>query len=144
MGITPAANSKLGPQFFGPYQVIQHIGDVSYKLQLPPRAKIHDVFHVSLLQNFVGDVLTAIVPLPPLLHGRVFPEPESVVKARMNRGVWELLVRWLGRSAAEASWVQLDDFQRKFPHIQLEDKLNDAADAFVGKVYSRRVKPRGW
>jgi hypothetical protein len=109
--------------------VIQHIGDVSYKLQLPPRAKIHDVFHVSLLQNFVGDVLTAIVPLPPLLHGRVFLEPESVVKARMNRGVWELLVRWLGRSAAQASWVQLDDFQRKFPHIQVEDKLNDAADA---------------
>jgi hypothetical protein len=130
LGITPTANySKLGPRFFGPYQVIQHIGDVSYKLQLPPRAKIHDVFHVSLLQNFVGDVLTAIVPLPPLLHGRVFLEPESVVKARMNRGVWELLVRWLGRSAAQASWVQLDDFQRKFPHIQVEDKLNDAADA---------------
>jgi hypothetical protein len=40
VGVTPASTSKLGPRFFGPYKATQLVGDVSYKLQLPPKAKI--------------------------------------------------------------------------------------------------------
>jgi hypothetical protein len=43
-GITPAASSKLGPWFFGPYQIVERLGAVAYRLQLPPKARIHDVF----------------------------------------------------------------------------------------------------
>jgi hypothetical protein len=86
------APSKLGPKFYGPYQILQRIGEVSYKLQLPPRACIHDVFHVALLKKFEGTALSQVVPLPDILHGRVIPSPNKVVKARLNRGVWELLV----------------------------------------------------
>lgn len=143
LGITPAAYSKLGPRFYGPYQVLEEIGTVSYRLALPSHARIHNVFHVSLLKKYTGAPPAAIVPLPPILHGRVLPQHEKVTKARKNRGVWELLVQWLGQSAVDATWVQLEDFRRRFPGVQVADDLflgeggNDT-DAFVGKVYQRR------
>jgi hypothetical protein len=45
------------------------------------------------------------------------------VKALLNRGVWELLVQWVGRAAVDASWEQLEEFKCQFPHIQLADEL---------------------
>jgi transposase InsO family protein len=145
VGVTAASPSKLGPKFYGPYQVLRRIGNVSYQLQLPPRAKIHDVFHVSLLKKFEGPPPAAVVPLPDILHGRIVPTPNKVTKARLNRGVWEVLVHWVGRPATDASWEQLDDFKRQFPAVQLADELfveegGNVIDSFYGQQYQRRRK----
>jgi hypothetical protein len=43
---------KLGLRYIGPFEVIERIGPVAYRLTMPPHlAKIHDVFHVSLLRK---------------------------------------------------------------------------------------------
>jgi len=90
VGITAASPSKLGPRYFGPYQVIERLGAVAYRLQLPPKARIHNVFHVALLKKYEGDPPASIMPLPAILRGRVVPTPSQVVHARLNRGHWEL------------------------------------------------------
>jgi hypothetical protein len=42
---------KLAPHFIGPFKILQQIRPVAYKVDLPPQlAKVHDVFHVSLLR----------------------------------------------------------------------------------------------
>ena len=44
---------KLGPRFIGPYEILERIGPVTYRLALPPElAKLHDVFHVSMLRKY--------------------------------------------------------------------------------------------
>ena len=67
VGITAASSSKLGPCYFGPYQITELLGAVAYRLRLPPKAWIHDVFHVALLKKFQGDPPAELVPLPPIL-----------------------------------------------------------------------------
>jgi hypothetical protein len=104
VGVITAAPSKLRPKYFGPYQILQRIGTVSYKLQLPPRARIHDVFHVSLLKKYEGTTPSKVVSTPELLNGRVIPTPETVLRARLNRRVWEVLVKWTGHSQEDGSW----------------------------------------
>lgn len=103
VGVTSVAPSKLGPKFFCPYQAIQRIGVVSYRLQLPPNARIHDVFHVSLLKKFEGSAPSQLVPLPGVLF--------QLLRVRLNRGVWEVLVKWIGRSDADTSWEQVEEFK---------------------------------
>ena len=51
-------------RYFGPFPIIQKVGKVGYKLELPPAAKIHHVFHISMLKTFKGDLSTQYLPLP--------------------------------------------------------------------------------
>ena len=43
-------NCKLEAKFLGPFWVLHPVGKQAYKLELPKKWRIHDVFHISLLE----------------------------------------------------------------------------------------------
>ena len=49
-------NGKLSPRFIRPYEVIEKVGLVAYRLALPQELeKIHNFFHVSMLRRYRSD-----------------------------------------------------------------------------------------
>lgn len=85
---------KLGPRYYGPFWVLERIGSVAYRLQLPAGARLHNVFHVGLLMLFVGEPPEHVPSQPPMHHGRACVEPAKVLRGRLACGTYELLVQW--------------------------------------------------
>ena len=57
---------KLSPRYVGPFEVLDRVGEVAYRLALPPSlAGVHNVFHVSMLRKYVPDP-SHIIELAPL------------------------------------------------------------------------------
>jgi hypothetical protein len=121
--ISQAPKSKLQPRFCGPYRVTELINEVAVRLELPPRAKLHDVFHVGLLKKWVGEPPATPPPLPVVHHGAINPEPERAVRTRVALRVQQVLIRWKGEPAASSTWEDLDAFSAKYLEFQLEDEL---------------------
>ena len=80
-------HSKLGPRFYGPFMVLEKIGEAAYRIELLAGAKLHNVFHVGLSKPFKGTPPATQPQLPAISHGHVCTEPESVLKGRLARGV---------------------------------------------------------
>jgi hypothetical protein len=125
--------------------VLERVGTLAYRLELPPGARIHNVFHVGLLKAYHGDPSAAPPALPPTADGRLLLGPKKLLKAQQRRGVWHVLVQWTGLPVEDAIWEKLDEFRQQFPDIQLEDELFTQAgrDVMIGLHYSRKRPTSG-
>eukprot|EP00253_Pinus_taeda_P003446 PITA_03446 len=100
----------------------QRFGEVSYKLALPPSAKIQPVFHVSCLKKVIGNNCRVQTSLPELdEEGSIWLQPEQVLDTRDKhlRGymIKEVLVKWNDTSPEDATWEPTTILQQ-FPQLQ--------------------------
>lgn len=113
---------KLSPKYAGPFQIVRKIGKVAYTLALPPSAKIHPTFHVSLLKKRVGTSDRVSNVLPEFdADGKVILTPTKILARRLvkrgNAAATELLLQWAHLPDDEATWEDSEFVQRRFPHL---------------------------
>lgn len=76
------SSHKLACHFYGPFLILERIGAVAYKLQLPPTAKLRNAFHVSKLKKFVGNPNMEHHVLPDEFLGQhPLREPKQFLKS---------------------------------------------------------------
>ncbi|GJY65007.1 putative reverse transcriptase domain-containing protein [Tanacetum coccineum] len=115
---------KLNPRYVGPFKVLEKVGEVSYKLELPEElSRVHNTFHVSNLKKCYADEPLA-VPLDGLHFDDKLQFVEEPVEI-MNREVKQLKqshiplvkVRWNSKRGHEFTWEREDQFRKKYPHL---------------------------
>ncbi|GKC64748.1 hypothetical protein Tco_1097346 [Tanacetum coccineum] len=115
---------KLNPRYVGPFEVLEKVGEVAYKLELPEElSKVHNTFHVSNLKKCYADEPLAI-PLDGLHFDDKLQFVEEPVEI-MDREVKQLKrsriplikVRWNSKRGHEFTWEREDQFKKKYPHL---------------------------
>lgn len=126
---TDRPSEKLDYRRLGPYEITEKIGTRAYRLKLPPTMKIHDVFHVSMLEKVTKDNFNREpVPLPPVVvEGEEQYEVEEILNSRMFNRRFEYLVRWKGYGLGEASWEPSTNVQNAKEEIERFHEKNPLA-----------------
>ena len=105
--IATSAGRKLASKRIGPYEIIEKIGKVAYRLKLPENIKAHNVFHVRVLQRYHHPKEASRKPLRPdsiLVQDTKEYVVETLIDKRIHRQRTEYLIKWLGYPVFEATW----------------------------------------
>lgn len=119
---------KLLARFYEPFKVVEKIDSAGYKLELPPTAKIHPVFHLSQLKKALGNH-PAYAHIPADLSSGLALDstPAAVLGVRyvpMGTGSQtKVLIQCEYLPDTEATWEEYSAFHKRFPPFHLEGKV---------------------
>lgn len=107
--------------------MIQRIGKVAYKLELPLDSQSHPIFFVSCLKKRIGEAMEPQLELPPAQgDGCLQLETIAILDRRMvkryNRPATQMLVHSSNSFPEDATWEDLYKLQQCFQTSSLKDK----------------------
>jgi hypothetical protein len=115
--LAPRSNSKLCFKYFGPFTIIDKIGNAAYKLKLPQGTSIHPVFHVLLLKPSSSQVTQVSPTLLDVTDA--LQVPKQFLQRRLHPhgagSVAQVLVKWSGLPDDLATWEDADHLKQLFP-----------------------------
>ncbi len=121
---------KLSPRFIGPYEIIERVRPIAYRLLLPAKLeKIHNVFHVSMLRRYRSDPSHVISPTEVEINPDMSYEEEPIsilareIKELRNKKIPLVKVLWHKHGVEEATSELEDAMKERYPNL------------FTGKIF---------
>jgi len=117
-------SKKLTPRFIGPYQILERIGEVAYRVALPPSlANLHEVFHVSQLRRYIHDPSHVVqiddVQVRDNLTVETSPMRIEDRELKQLRGKEIALVKvaWGGPAGGNVTWELESQMKESYPEL---------------------------
>ncbi|GJT92522.1 hypothetical protein Tco_1081367 [Tanacetum coccineum] len=125
---------KLAPRYVGPFEILERIGPVAYRLRLPEELSgVHDTFHVSNLKKCLADA-SLHVPLDEIKVDktlRFVEEPVEImdreVKSLKRSRILLVKVHWNSKRGPEFTWEREDHMKSKYPQLFVDRAVESAS-----------------
>ncbi|GJZ56503.1 putative reverse transcriptase domain-containing protein, partial [Tanacetum coccineum] len=115
---------KLNPRYIRPFKILERIGPVAYKLELPKElSNVHSTFYVSNLKKCLSDESLVILMKELRLDDKLnfVEEPVEImdreVKQLKQSRIPIVKVRWNSKRGPEFTWEREDQIRAKYPHL---------------------------
>ena len=115
---------KLSPKFIGPFEILERVGTVAYRLDLPPSMKgVHEVFHVSMLRRYTPDPAHVVDwgDIEVDMYETFEEGPVCIMDSRdqvLRRKTVRLVrVLWQHCGVEESTWEREDTMRATYPFL---------------------------
>lgn len=126
---------KLSPRFIGPFEILERIGELAYKLALPPAlVRIHNVFYVSMLRKYVHDATHVLSYEPLQLQDDLTYEegPSQILERKehelRSKKIPLVKVSWRNHRTKNANWERDDELWVKYPKLFTTEGMSNFED----------------
>ncbi|XP_019103705.1 uncharacterized protein LOC109134418 [Beta vulgaris subsp. vulgaris] len=119
---------KLSPKFIGPYEILDRVGNVAYRLALLTElSHVHNnVFHISQLRRYIPDKSHVLQPeIVQIVENLSYEERpikilDSKVRSTWKKDVKIVKVLWSNQKSEEATWEPEAEMRKKYPELFAE------------------------
>ena len=115
---------KLAPRYIGPFEILERVGTISYRLALPPSLSgVYEVFYVSMLRNYTPDPAHVVdwgeitIDIDGAFEEgpvHILDSRDQVLKSKIVRLV---KVLWKHQGVDEATWEREDTMRGTYPFL---------------------------
>jgi hypothetical protein len=116
---------KLSPHFIGPFQILQQVGEIAYRLDLSEQlSDVHDVFHISQLKRCLKPHDKEPLPMDGLdvkedltITERPIRILDTLTRVTRNRVIKMCKVQWSNHAEDEAIREREEELKEEYPHL---------------------------